>query len=290
MHLHPQPAPCRPFLKWAGGKQRTLSAIKAHLPPGKRLIEPFLGAGAVFLGTDYPEAILGDANLDLIAAWTAIKERPREFVDASSALFVEANRSPEAYSRIRAEYNGATDSFERAIRFIYLNKLGFNGVYRVNRKGVFNVPYGKPASLPLFPHDDIAAAHEKLRCATLLPGGFEATMSFAGEGDVVYCDPPYDDLPDAKSFVAYTAEGFGRRDHERLAAAALAAADRGSTVLISNHLSEFTTALYGQFELITLSTARTVAASRAHRRNVSEVLAIARPGRSTGGDGDPAAM
>jgi len=128
MLKHPQHlAPSRPFLKWLGGKGRLLPTLLPLLPPGSRLIEPFVGAGAVFLGSSYPAAILGDANPDLAAVWVAIKERPREFVARASELFSDGNRSPEAYLRIRSEYNEAVDRFERAVRFMYLNKFGFNG-------------------------------------------------------------------------------------------------------------------------------------------------------------------
>lgn len=278
MHSRSPQTPSRPYLKYAGGKQRLLPAIRPHLPPGRRLIEPFVGAGSIFLGTDYPAALLADANLDLVAVWTAIKERPKDFVRRASAFFIEQNRSADAYLRIRAEYNGATDSFERAVRFIYLNKFGFNGLYRVNQRGLFNVPYGKPAFLPNFPFDEVAAANAKLSTATLLAGGFAGTMALAGDGDVVYCDPPYSDLDDKRSFTAYTVSGFGRDHHTALTAAALEAVERGATVLISNHLTSLTSDLYCGLEVVTLSTSRSIAASSTHRGSVIEVLAIGRPG------------
>ncbi len=280
MHSHPTAntaLPCRSPIRWAGGKQRLLAAIRQHLPEGRRLIEPFLGAGSVFFGTSYSAAILGDANLDLIALWTAIRERPAEFVRQASAFYVEANRSDEAYRRVRDEYNQATDSFERAVTFMYLNRFGFNGIYRVNRKGLFNVPYAKPKVLPLFPYDRVAAASQKLQSAMLLAGGFRGTMALAGEGDVVYCDPPYSDMADARSFTSYTPDRFGVDDHRCLVSETLAARQRGATVLISNHDTEETRALYSGFELVTLSTSRTVAASASNRRNVNELLVVARP-------------
>ena len=279
MHSHPLalPPPCRSPIRWAGGKQRLLTAIREHLPEGKRLIEPFVGAGSVFFGTSYPEAILGDANPDLIALWTAIRERPAEFVRQASAFYVEENKSDEAYRRIRDEYNQATDSFERAVRFMYLNRFGFNGIYRVNRKGLFNVPYAKPKVLPLFPYDRIAAASAKLQSALLLSGGFRGTMTLAGEGDVVYCDPPYSDMADARSFTSYTTDRFSADDHRCLVSEAKGAKQRGATVLISNHDTEETRALYRGFETVSLSTSRTVAASASSRQQVCELLVIVRP-------------
>lgn len=280
MHQHPHQATQRPFLKWLGGKRRLLPLILPHMPPGGRLVEPFLGAGAVFLGTSYSSAILGDANLDLVAVWTAIKERPKEFVERASMFFIEANRSPESYARIRAEYNAETDSFERAAQFLYLNKFGFNGMHRVNRKGAFNVPYGKPSILPGFPFDEIAAASQQLKNATLLAGGFRATMELAGRGDVVYADPPYADLADQASFRSYTAGGFSIEDQTALVSSALAAAERGAKVLISNHDTALTRELYRGFQIVPLSAARSVSADGHRRGKVPELLAIAMPKRS----------
>lgn len=280
MQKHPQPLPpSRPFLKWTGGKQRLLPSLIPLLPPGSpgsRLIEPFVGAGAVFLGSSYPAAILGDANPDLASVWVAIKERPREYVAAASELFAERNRSSEAYLRIRSEYNEHVDRFERAVRFMYLNKFGFNGVYRLNRRGVYNVPYGHLDALPRFPFDEVALAAEKLKTATILSGGFAATMELATAGDVVYCDPPYCDLEGQTSFTGYTTEGFGVAAHIELVAAARQAAARGATVLISNHDTPETRTLYQGFEITELSVRRSVAADGAKRLAAREVVAVLR--------------
>jgi len=278
MHKHPQHlAPSRPYFRWAGGKQRLLSQLLPLLPSGSRLIEPFVGAGAVFLGSSYPAAILGDANPDLVAVWTAIKQRPREFVAQACELFAERNRSPEAYLRIRSEYNASVDRFDRAVRFMYLNKFGFNGLYRVNRQGVFNVPYGHPAALPNFPFDEVAIAAEKLKTATVLSGGFAATMELATASDVVYCDPPYSDLETQTSFTGYTAQGFGVAEHKELVAAARQAAARGATVLISNHDTTATRALYEGFEISELVVRRSVAANADRRLAARELAATLRP-------------
>lgn len=195
----------------------------------------------------------------------------------ASTFYVEENRNDEAYRRIRDEYNQAPDSFERAVHFMYLNRFGFNGIYRVNRKGEVNVPYGKPEVLPLFPYDRVAAASEKLQVATLQSGGYASTMAFAGMGDVVYCDPPYSDLANARSFTSYTADGFTAADHRRLVDEALAGRERGATVLISDHGTEETRTLYRAFETTSLTASRTVVASASNRGSVMGLLAIARP-------------
>jgi DNA adenine methylase len=279
MHSHPKSNPSRPFLKWAGGKQRLLSQLLPLLPEGSRLIEPFLGAGSVFLGSSYPKAVIGDANPDLVAVWTAIRERPREFCERASALFSENNRSDEAYRRIRTEYNSSEDRFERAIRFIYLNKFGFNGLYRVNQTGRFNVPYAKLSVVPHFPFPEIEAASRKLQSAMVVCSGFRGTMSLASRGDVVYCDPPYVDLSDKPSFVAYTKEGFGSTEQVALVDASIAAARRGATVVISNHDTPSSRELYRLFDISVVSTRRSVSAAASARGNVGELVATLTPAR-----------
>lgn len=292
MQQHPQPQPSQhsagrssspPFLKWAGSKRRLLAQILPHLPFRGRLIEPFLGAGAVFLAADYDRYLLNDANPDLMAVWVALQSSPKRFMEEASALFVDENRSPESYLRIRNEFNTADDRFERAVRFIYLNRFGFNGLCRVNSKGNFNVPYGKPTRLPRFPFDELEAASRKLAAATLTLGGYEAALDEATFGDVVYCDPPYADLSaEAGSFTAYTAGKFGMEDHRGLASACEAAAERGAVVLVSNHDTPVTRELYKGWELYQLKVRRSIAADGSKRGNVGELVAIRRPLASAG--------
>lgn len=263
----------RPFLKWAGGKQRLLRELKARIPQGKRLIEPFLGAGSVFLGTAYPQYLLGDANPDLMAVWAALQSRPREYTERASQLFTSENLSEDSYYQLRNEYNLQTDRFERAVLFLYLNRFGFNGVYRVNSKGALNTPYGKPRALPGFPWDALGLAADKLAHATLHSGGFCYAMEQAGEGDVVYCDPPYSSIGQS-SFTAYTQAGFGVEQHERLCHLAEAAVERGAVVAISNHDSPHTRALYSGWTIHELAVKRTVAGRKEARQMSREVVAV----------------
>src|SRR5262249_17953437 len=158
---------------------------------------------------DYPAYVLNDANPDLVATWVALRERPRQYVRDASGFFCEANRSQARYLELRAEFNASADAYERAVLLPYLNRFGFNGLYRVNQARGFNVPYGKPASLPLFPFDAAAAAAEHLKRAIVLGGDFAAAIDMARSEDVVYCDPPYVDSASGASFTAFTAKGFG---------------------------------------------------------------------------------
>lgn len=283
MHIHPTSnqasSTLKPFLKWAGGKQRLLPHLREVLPPGKRLIEPFLGAGSVFLGTDYPEYLLGDANPDLMAVWVALQSNPAEYVSRAERLFSRENTSADAYARLRGEFNTSTDRLERAALFLYLNRFGFNGVFRVNGSGNMNTPYGYPKVTPSFPAAALEGAAMKLSLARLHIGGFSALMDQAGAGDVVYCDPPYSDVGNP-SFTAYTRSRFGEKEHEELISSARLAASRGAFVAISNHANEYTRSLYKGFETHELVVRRSVATKSEARGQAREILAILKPGQA----------
>ena len=250
-----------------------LPTLLPLIPDGKRLIEPFVGAGSVFLASDFPEYVINDANPDLVAVWVALKSRPGEFMALASQYFTAQYHSQEAYLQVRADFNAKVDRFERAVRLPYLNKFGFNGIYRVNRSGQFNVPYGHPKTLPNFPWSAMEAAAEKLSRCTVHGGGFETAIELAGPGDVVYCDPPYLDSADGKSFTGYTGHAFGIVEHEALVAAGLRAVERGATVLISNHDTLQTRRLYAGWDLDTLEAFRSVSAAGGARGVAKELVA-----------------
>jgi len=275
MHAHPAHhfQPSSPFLKWAGGKVRLLPQLLPQLPKAKRLIEPFVGAGAVFLAADYDQYLINDANADLVAMWVALQARPREFVERAQSFFVESNRSEQAYKRIRSEFNGTLDRFERAARLPYLNRFGFNGLFRVNSKGEFNVPYGKPAKLPTLPVDSMAAASGKLQRTTILNGGYAPALEMAGVGDVVYCDPPYLDSSNGSSFTGYTTDRFGLQEHERLLELCVRAVSRGATVFISNHDTDAVRQLYRGWHITEVRVRRSIGSISATRRIAQEVVA-----------------
>ena len=276
MQHHPE-SKSRPFLKWAGGKQRLLSQILPLVQGGERLIEPFVGAGAVFLASDHKRLVLNDLNADLIAVWSAVQSRPRDLIAAAQELFSEAHRSPEAYLALRQRYNSSQIPFERAVAFVYLNRFGFNGLSRYNKAGAFNVPYGHPKALPRLPVEHIERASRRLTAASLMTGHFRAAIAVAGEGDVVYCDPPYSASSVGASFVTYTADAFGRAEHEELVACAKAAVKRGARVLISNHDTAETRELYQGFSLNAVQVRRSIAASAGRRGEVAEVVAMLAP-------------
>jgi len=237
------------------------------------LIEPFVGAGSIFLAANYPEYVLNDANSDLAAVWVALKSRPNEFIARAEAYFTNDYHSQNGYLKIRAEFNSEVDRFERAVRLPYLNKFGFNGIYRVSQRGVFNVPYANPKTLPAFPWKEMQAASDKLQACMVLNGGFQCAISLAGIGDVVYCDPPYLDSATGKSFTSYTSTSFGLQQHLELVKTCLQAVDRGATVLISNHSTSQTRELYRGWDIDEFLVTRSVSAKRGSRGQTMELVA-----------------
>jgi DNA adenine methylase len=233
-----------------------------------------VGGGSVFLAASFASYVIGDANPDLIAVWVALQSRPIEFMARAAGLFAEENRNAEAYLRIRAAFNQEVDRYERAVTLPYLNRFGFNGLFRVNRSGQFNVPYGKPASLPGFPWERMEAAARKLATTTILGGGFRGTMDVASVGDVVYCDPPYSrSHTGSESFTSYTNLGFSHRDHEELVEASVVAVSRGATVLISNHDTPETRELYTGWHIHPVEVRRSISASSDSRGMARELVA-----------------
>ena len=266
----------RPFLKWVGGKGRLLNHLLPKLPSGNRLIEPFVGGGSVFLGTDYASYVLGDTNEHLIELYQAVANNPDTFVVEAEKLFVEENLSPERYTELREKFNAVHDPLDRAALFLYLNKFGFNGLCRYNKFGKFNTPFGWPRRIPRFPREEILAFAKRARAATFMHEDFVEVMMSAKLGDVVYCDPPYLDRDNALSFKAYSANGFDLTRHRELAQFARQLAASGIPVAISNHDCVFARELYTGADIHTLSARRSISGAAERRGDVAEILAIFR--------------
>ncbi|NPT47164.1 Dam family site-specific DNA-(adenine-N6)-methyltransferase [Paraburkholderia sp. 1N] len=141
----------KPPLKWVGSKSRLLAQLLPALPHGNRLVEPFVGGGAVFLGTNFSDYLLGDSNSHLIELYRTVAEQPEQFIEMALPFFSESYRSQERFLEIRSAFNEAKEGLLRAAQFLYLNRFGFNGLCRYNRSGQFNVPYGHHVCVPSFP-------------------------------------------------------------------------------------------------------------------------------------------
>ncbi|MCW3172759.1 Dam family site-specific DNA-(adenine-N6)-methyltransferase [Shewanella subflava] len=264
----------RAFLKWAGGKFKLVEELSKHLPKGQRLVEPFVGAGSVFLNTDYDEYLLCDINQDLINLYQIVQQRPDDYISAAKALFVSEMNNKEAYYRIRDDFNLSRDPFTRSVYFLYLNRFGFNGLCRYNRKGGFNVPFGSYKK-PYFPEAEIRYFSEKAQKATFNCIGYEGAFGLAKEGDVIYCDPPYAPLSTTASFTTYAGPGFSLDDQALLARHSRHTAHkRNIPVLISNHDIPLTRELYRGAKLATIAVQRNISQKGSSRNKVDEIMAL----------------
>lgn len=267
----------KPFLKWAGNKYQIVERIKAVLPAGRRLIEPFVGSGAVFLNTNYPCYLLADANTDLINLYTQLQAEGPSFIDYARSFFTPANNTPEAFYTLRDCFNTTTDDREQAALFIYLNKHCYNGLCRYNAKGGFNVPFGRYTK-PYFPADEMTFFYVHTQRAMFRQANFVDIMESAQPGDVVYCDPPYVPLSATANFTSYSADRFALAQQKKLAELAEALAARGIPVVISNHDTAFTRTAYARArQQIFFSVQRYISCNGANRNKADEVLAIFAP-------------
>jgi DNA adenine methylase len=228
--------PTAPFLKWAGGKRRQLGYLTRKLPPGQRLVEPFVGAGSVFMGTEYDAYLLADSSQDLIDVFHTLMDDRQTFVQYARSLFVPGNNTEARYYHLREQFNHTPPGAVRAALFLYLNRHGYNGLCRYNAAGGFNVPFGAYKQ-PYFPEREMLAFLEKVRHrhVVVVRQDFRATFGRVRPGDVVYCDPPYTTLSTTSAFTSYTSSGFSDEDHTELAWLARTVAARGIPVLINNH-------------------------------------------------------
>ena len=266
--------PTIPFLKWAGGKRWAIDRLNACLPKTfNRYFEPFLGGGALFFGIRPREPHLSDLNGRLIAAYEAIRDGWQE-VETHIKWFHEHHRRDFYYQQRACTYD---DRFLESARFIYLNRSCWNGLYRENMAGAFNVPIGTKQNIVL-PTDNFKAIATALAPATLACLDFEEAINQAGDGDVVYADPPYTTAHNLNGFVKYNQKIFSWNDQLRLKEASKRAVLRGAHVLISNadHLS--LRELYRDFsETLTLSRSSVIASQSERRGQIAELLVIGRP-------------
>jgi DNA adenine methylase len=266
----------RAFLKWAGGKYSLMEDLNAKLPEGKKLIEPFVGAGSVFLNTNYRHYLLNDINPDLIHLYNIVKNQTDTFIRDSASLFTAEYNVEQRYYDIRQQFNNSQDIYERAVWFLYLNRHGYNGLCRYNKSGKFNVPFGRYKA-PYFPEKELHFFAEKSQIATFTCESFEKTFSRARKGAVIYCDPPYAPISKTAMFNSYASGGFSLDAQKKLATLAdHTGFSRKIPVLISNHDTEFTRQIYQGAELTKLQVSRFISQNGSKRLKVAELLALYR--------------
>ncbi|MGH7436376.1 MAG: DNA adenine methylase [Polyangiaceae bacterium] len=266
----PPEALARPFLKWAGGKRQLLPHLLRHVPPHMgRYFEPFVGGGALFFAARPARATLADVNARLVRAYRGVAGQVDEVVRLLRGYLHDS----DFYYRLRAKAIDGHSDAEVAAWFIYLNRTGYNGLYRVNRRNEFNVPFGRYANPTVCDEPTLRACAVALSDTTLQVDDFENVVAGARRGDFVYFDPPYAPLSATSSFTSYTATGFGPEDQKRLRDVAMKLKRRGVHVLLSNSSAPAVKELYGEgFEVLEVPAMRMVNSRGTGRGAVAELV------------------
>jgi DNA adenine methylase len=259
----------KPFLKWAGGKTHLLPVLRQCLPATfQSYFEPFLGGGALFFGLGPDRAVLSDSNEELIQCYEVVRDSPDRLIDHLAGMRV----SEKEFYRLRAIAHATLPPVSRAARFIYLNKTCYNGLYRVNKKGQFNTPFGRYEAASLVEANNLLRASRLLQRATLRCADYRNTLEHAREGDFIYLDPPYLPVGRYSDFKRYTKESFYESDHIQLAQQFRRLADAGCVVLLSNSYHEKIASLYADFHQATVAAPRYVNCKGEGRGKIKELL------------------
>ncbi len=264
-----------PFIKWVGGKGKLRHALAALMPPGVELmrhVEPFVGGGALFFAQNPGRALMCDVNPDLENTYVAVRAEVSSVIQALSRL--AHGHGKERYYEVRERYNERrrAQAAERAAMFIYLNKTCFNGLYRVNRSGAFNVPMGSYVKPTILDAEALYAASARLKSADIRCASFETLLSEARPGDFVYMDPPYEPVSRTANFTSYAQEGFSQADQTRLRDVYRELDRRGCRLMLSNSDVPFIRDLYRGFQIDTVMAPRAVSCDGKGRSPVSEVV------------------
>ena len=261
--------PPRPFLKWAGGKSQLIQQYSRHFPPQyQTYYEPFLGGGAIFFYLLPQRAVLTDINPALVNVYECVRDRVEELIE----LLQEHERSHnlEHYYQTRSTHTGT--NLERAARLIYLNKTCFNGLYRENNKGEFNVPMGKYKNPAVCQSELLRSVSRILKNVAIDIKPFDAVLDHATPDDFVYFDPPYHPISSTSNFTAYSRYSFDSTDQERLRDVFAQLAKRGVKVMLSNSDCPFIRNLYQDFNIHTVSASRAINSNAQKRGKITEVL------------------
>lgn len=269
----------QPFLKWAGGKRQLLPAIKEYVPQKfGQYYEPFVGAGAVLFCLQPKKSVINDTNRELINCYRVIKDNPEELLELCRQH--QEKNSKEHYYWLREQ--DRKDDFkdksplQRAARIIYLNKTCFNGLFRVNSSGQFNVPYGNYSN-PVIADPAVirsVSAYLDRRDVKIIEGDFAKAVATARKGAFIYFDPPYHPISNTSSFTGYSVNGFGEEEQIRLKEVCDKLTERGCQVLVSNSSAAFIKELYSdpKYEIVEVKASRAINAVASKRGRINELL------------------
>jgi DNA adenine methylase len=272
-----------PIVKWVGGKRQLQDQILKVIGPVFRrdeatYFEPFLGGGAIFFALKPPRSRISDVNEGLVNVYRTVRDSLPMFLDQMKSLELEYNGLDEGaqklrYLEIRNDFNASPRlGVDQAVNFMFLNKAGFNGLYRENSKGHFNVPFGQRKKIVLANRENLVAVSELLSRTEIELHGYSEALSSARPGDLVYLDPPYVPLSATSAFTSYTADGFNYEDQINLADAFRDLANRGVHVALSNSSALAVKELYEGFRQTPMMASRAISASAQGRAKVSELL------------------
>lgn len=267
----------QPFLKWAGGKRQLLPEIRKYIPKKiNTYYEPFLGAGAVLFDIQPKKAVINDVNTELINTYIAIRDHVDELINDLKKHKNEKEYFYAIRDLDRKEEFKELSLVEKASRIIYLNKTCFNGLFRVNSQGHFNVPFGKYKNPQIVNEIVLRVVHNYLNSndITILNVDFEKAVENAKKGDFIYFDPPYDPVSDTSSFTGYSLYGFDKDDQIRLRDLFVELDKRGCKVLLSNSATDFIKDLYKDFHIEVVSANRNINANASRRGRIDEVLVM----------------
>lgn len=267
-----------PYLKWAGGKRSMLRHLLPLVPASYGTYhEPFVGGGALFFALQPTRAVISDVNRRLVRSYVAV----RDDVDGVVALLKTYPYEKQFFLNMRRVPIDDHSDVEVAAWLVYLNRSCFNGLYRVNRDNVFNVPFGKYANPTICDESNLRACSDALKGVTIAHDPFEKVLERAVTGDFVYFDPPYLPISATSSFTGYSSDGFGLADHERLRDVARVLAVGGVHVIISNSAAPAVKELYADgFEVTEVLASRAINADGDGRGKIPELIIRPRPSLS----------
>lgn len=268
-----------PFVKWAGGKRQLLNKIKELMPKQyANYFEPFIGGGALLFEIEPKNAVISDMNKELVTTYQVFQSKVAFQKLQTKLDEYEINHSEKFYYEVRALDRSLTFSqlsdVDIAARFIYLNKACFNGLYRVNSKGFFNVPFGKKDKIKIYNSENLEAIHHFFISNNIevYLQDFEKTVSKTKKGDFVYFDPPYDVIENKNSFTAYNENVFDKHAQIRLADTFKNLDRRGVYVMLSNHNTAFIQSLYENYHIHIVKATRMINSKSSERGEIEEVL------------------
>lgn len=267
----------QPFLKWAGGKRQLLGDIRKYVPARYgTYFEPFLGGGAVLFDLQPKKAVVNDISAELVNSYEVI----RDYIDEILLDLAKHKNEKEYFYAVREldrtpEFKHFTP-IERASRLIFLNKTCYNGLFRVNSQGQFNVPFGEYKNPNIVNDIVLRAVHNFLSSndIRILNTDFVQAVSMAKRGDFVYFDPPYDPVSDTASFTGYSLDGFGKEEQIRLKETVDDLTKRGCKVLLSNSATDFIKDLYSDYNVMIVEATRAINSNASRRGKVDEVLVM----------------